>query len=205
MKRIVAASAAAVLMVLVAGCSSSSDSSSSTAAASPSPSLSAPGTSAEAVAWAGEVCTQMDRVKTSVSTLGGNLSYDITADSSALEQIQRQLTIQVLALGDAASALQTSLTKVPVDFVAANDMIVALQKSGTDTKDAANQVGEHLKAATDAGNVLSAAAEVGQAFVAAKAAFEAGQAFVSEIGSATSTANTELRAAFDAAPQCASL
>ena len=205
MKRIVTASAAAALLVLVAGCSSSGESSSSSAAASPSPSLSASGTSADAVAWAGEVCTQMDRVKTSVSALGGNLSYDITADSSALEQIQRQLTIQVLALGDAASALQTALTKVPVDFVAANDMIVGLQKTGTDTQDAASQVGAHLKAATEAGNVLSAAAEVGQAVVAAKAAFEAGQAFVSEIGNVTSTANTELRAAFDAAPQCASL
>lgn len=204
MKRIVAAAAAVALMVLAAGCSSSGDSSSS-AAASPSPSMSATGSSADAVAWAGEVCTQMDRVKTSVGALGGNLSYDMTADRSTLEQIQRQLTLQVLALGDAASALQSSLSKVPVDFVAANDMIVALQKTGADTKDAANQVGEHLKAATEAGNVLAAAAEVGQAFVAAKAAFEAGQAFVSEIGSATSTANTELRAAFDAAPQCASL
>ncbi|MDI1289912.1 MAG: hypothetical protein PSX37_08210 [bacterium] len=203
MRRIVLASAAVVLMVIATGCSSSGDAES--ASASPSPSPSASDSGADAVAWAGDVCTQMDRVKTSVSALGSNLSYDITADRSALEQIQRQLTIQVLALGDAASALQTSLTKVPVDFVAANDMVVALQKTGTDTKDAAGQVTEHLKAATEAGNVLSAAAEVGQALVAAKAAFEAGQAFVSEIGSATSTANTELRAAFDAAPQCASL
>lgn len=205
MKRMILASAAVALVVLVAGCSSSSDSESSSAAPSPSPSVSATGTGAEAIAWAGQVCTDMDRVKTSVGALGSNLSYDITADRSALDQIQRQLTIQVLALGDAASALQTTLTKVPVDFVAANDLVVVLQKSGTDTREAANQVGEHLKAATEAGNVLSAAAEVAQAFVAAKAAFEAGQAFVSEIGSATSSANTELRAAFDAAPQCASL
>jgi len=147
----------------------------------------------------------MARVKTSVSALGRNVSYDITADRSALDQIQRQLMIQVLALGEAADALQKTLTQVPVDFIAANDMVVALQKSGTDTKEAANQVGAHLSAATEAGNLLSAVAEVGQAVIAAKAAFEAGQAFVGAIGDATSTTNAELRAAFDAAPECASV
>ena len=205
MKRIGVAGAVVVLMLVTAGCSSSSDAeSSASASVAPTPTASS-SSNEEAVAWAGQVCTDMARVKTSVSALGGNLSYDISADKSALEQIQRQLTIQVLALGDAADALQTTLTQVPVDFLAANDMVVALTKSGTDTKDAANQVGEHLKAATDAGNLLSAAAEVGQALVAAKATFEAGQAFVTAIGDATSTTNAGLRAAFDAAPECAGL
>lgn len=200
MRRIVVGITVAVLMTATAACSSSSDASSS----APTPSASA-SSAATAVEWAGDVCSQMQRVKTSVSALGKNLSYDITADRSAIEQIQRQLTIQVLALGDAADALQTSLAQVPIDFVAANDMVVALTKSGTDTKDAANQVGQHLQAATEAGNVLSAAAEVGQALVAAKATFEAGQAFVTAIGEATSTTNAELRAAFDASPECQSL
>lgn len=202
MRRIVVGITVAVLMTVTAACSSSSDASSSSSA--PTPSASAAST-ATAVEWAGDVCSQMQRVKTSVSALGKNLSYDITADRSAIEQIQRQLTIQVLALGDAADALQTSLAQVPIDFVAANDMVVALTKSGTDTKDAANQVGQHLQAATEAGNVLSAAAEVGQALVAAKATFEAGQAYVTAIVDATSTTNAELRAAFDAAPECQSL
>ena len=205
MKRIVVASAVLALMLVSAGCSSSSDAESSAVATiAPTPTATS-SSNEDALVWAGQVCTDMARVKTSVSALGGNLSYDISADRSALDQIQRQLTIQVLALGDAADALQTTLTQVPVDFLAANDMVTALTKSGADTKDAANQVGEHLKAATDAGNVLSAAAELGQALIAAKSTFEAGQAFVSAIGDATSTTNAELRAAFDAAPECAAL
>jgi hypothetical protein len=63
-------------------------------------------------------------------------------------------------------------------------------------------VTSHLDAATSAGNVVGAVAEVGQAIVAAKAAFTAGQAFVSAIGDATSTATGQLKEAFDAAPQC---
>lgn len=186
--------------LLVAGCGWSSDAESASPTPSPSPTP-----TPSAVAWAGDVCTQMARVKTSVSALGSNLSFDISADRSVLDQIQRQLTIQVLALGDAADALQTSLTKVPVDIGAANDMVIALTKGGNDTKAAANQVGAHLTAATSAGNILSAVAEVGQALVAAKATFDAGQAFVAAIGDATSTTNTELRAAFDAAPECRTL
>ncbi len=205
MRRAAAIIVTAAVVLVSAGCSSSDEASpSASMSASPSPSTSE-ASNAEAVVWAGDVCTQMARVKTSVSALGGNLSYDITADRSALEQIQRQLTIQVLALGEAADALQQSLAKVPVDFVAANDMIVALTKAGGDTRSALDQVGQHIAAATEAGNVLSAAAEVGQALVAAGAAFAAGQAFVGAIGDATSTANTELRAAFDAAPECTAL
>jgi hypothetical protein len=142
-------------------------------------------------------------VKTSVGALGRNLSFDVSADRSVLDQIQRQLTIQVLALGDAADALQATLKQVPVDFVAANDLVVTLQTSGTDTKDAVDQVGEHLKAATEANDLISAAAQVGQAVLAGKAAAEAGQVFVTAIVDATSTANAQLSAAFDAAPECA--
>ena len=42
-----------------------------------------------------------------------------------LEQIQRQLTVQVLAVGDAADRLTQAVTDVPVDFQAANDLAAA--------------------------------------------------------------------------------
>lgn len=197
MRRVVVAGACAALILAVSACGSSDDASPTTASPTPTPTP-----TPASVVWAGDVCVEMDRVKTSVAALGRNLSYDVTADRSALEQIQRQLTIQVLALGDAADALQSTLVEVPVDFVAANDMVVSLTKTGGDTKEAANAVGTHLQAATAADNVLGAAAEVGQALVAAKAAFEAGQSFVAAIGDATSTTNAQLREAFDAAPQC---
>lgn len=197
MRRAGAWIAAGVLALALAGCGSSSTADSSSTSPTPTPTP-----TPASVVWAGEVCQSMDRVKASVGALGRNLSYDVTSDRSALDQIQRQLTLQVLALGDAASALQASLTQVPVDFTAANDMVATLTKSGQDTKDAAAQVQQHLSAAASGGDVITIVAEVGQAIVAAKAAYEAGQAFVSAIGSATSTAQGELKDAFDAAPAC---
>jgi hypothetical protein len=62
----------------------------------------------------------------------------------------------------------------------------------------------HLDAAGQAGNVVTGAAEVAQAIVAAKAAFEAGTAFVGAISDSTSQAQGKLKEAFDAAPQCQS-
>jgi membrane-associated protease RseP (regulator of RpoE activity) len=71
-----------------------------------------------------------------------------------------------------------------------------------DTTDAVGQVRAHLDAARSADGFLGASAEIAQAFVAAKAGFEAGSELVSIVGDAASGANTELRAAFDAAPAC---
>jgi hypothetical protein len=153
--------------------------------------------------WAGDVCVAFDDVKKAVGALGRNLSYDVSADRSALEQIDRQLRLQVLSLADSTDRLQATLREVPVDFVAANDMVTTLSKSSTDTKDAVAAVTTHLDAAVNSGSVVTSVAEIGQALVAGKAAFEAGQAFATGIGDATSTASGELKAAFDAAPQCA--
>lgn len=175
--------------------------SAATTSAAPIPS---PTPTPAAVLWAGQLCTSMDRVKGSVSSLGRNLSYDVTADRSALEQIQRQLTVQMLAVGDATQRLLTTLTAVPADFTAAAELVDTLTKAGGDTQAAVSAVQGHLSAATSAGDVLTAVSEVGQAVIAAAAAFEAGQAFVGAIGSATSDANAQLREAMDSAPQCQS-
>ena len=50
--------------------------SSASAPAVPSPTPTPP-----SVLWAGQVCTDLDRVRTSVSSLGRNLDYDVTADA----------------------------------------------------------------------------------------------------------------------------
>lgn len=195
------AAAALAAAVLLAGCSSGSDASS----ASSTPPSPTPTPTPSSVIWAGDVCVQFADVKASVAALGHNLSYDVSADASALDQIQKQLRLQVLSVADSADRLSTALKGVPVDFIAANDMVAALTKSSGDTKEAVNQVTAHLDAAANAGNVMGAAAEIGQAVVAGKAAFEAGSAFVTAITDATSKAQGDLKEAFDAAPQCQGL
>ena len=79
--------------------------------------------------WAGEVCVARDGLTAAVGALGRNLSYDVTSDRSALEQIDRQLRIQVLAVADNADRLGQALAGVPVDFEAANDLVVSVTKA----------------------------------------------------------------------------
>ncbi len=198
MRRGVALTATALLgLAVLAGCSSDDASSSPSSPAAPSPTPTpAP------VVWADGVCAARDNLNAAVSALGRNLSYDVTSDRSALEQIDRQLRIQVLSVANAAGEVQTAVAAVPVDFQAANDLVVVVDKARTDTTEAVDQVKASLDAMVNAENIVTGVAEAGKALVAGKAAFVAGQALVSSVTDAASTANDEVRAAFDAAPGC---
>ena len=194
----VALTATALLgLAVLAGCGSDDASSASSSPAAPSPTPTpAP------VVWAEGVCAARDNLNAAVSALGRNLSYDVTSDRSALEQIDRQLRIQVLSVANAAGEVQTAVAAVPVDFQAANDLVVVVDKARTDTTEAVDQVKASLDAMVNAENIVTGVAEAGKALVAGKAAFVAGQALVSSVTDAASTANDEVRAAFDAAPGC---
>ena len=196
-----AALAAAVLLgaVALAGCGSDDASSAASSAAAPSPS---PTPTPAPIGWADGVCAARDNLNAAVSALGRNLSYDVSSDRSALEQIDRQLRIQALSVANAAGELQTAVAAVPVDFQAANDLVVVVDKARTDTTEAVDQVKASLDAMLNAENVVAGVAEAGRALVAGKAAFEAGQVLVSSVTDAASSANDELQAAFDAAPGC---
>jgi methyl-accepting chemotaxis protein len=188
-----------VLLGLAAltGCGSDDGSSASSSAAAPSPTPTpAP------VVWADGVCAARDNLNAAVSALGRNLSYDVTSDRSALEQIDLQLRIQVLSVANAAGELQTAVAAVPVDFQAANDLVVTVTKAKEDTSEAVDQVKSSLDAMVNAENIVAGVAEAGKALVAGKAAFEAGQVLVSTVTDSVSTANDEVQAAFDAAPGC---
>jgi len=198
-----AAAAAAVLaaVAMLSGCGSDEASSSASVSASPSPS---PTPTPAPVVWAGEVCVARDGVSAAIGALGRNLSYDVSSDRSALEQIDRQLRIQVLAVGDSLSRLGTALQGVPVDFQAANAFVVDATKAKDDTTEALEATRTNLDAMVNADSVVSGVAAAGAALVSAKAAFEAGSALVTVVSDGISTKGGELQAAFDAAPQCQS-
>lgn len=197
MRRALAALALASITVL-AGCSSTPagvDATSASASPTPTPTP-AP------VLWANDVCIARDGVMTSVSALGRNLSYDVTSDRSALEQIDRQVRLQVVALGNAADRLGTALQAVPVDFQAANDLVVTVTKAKADLEESLAATQQHLDAMMAADSIVTGVSEATQALVSARAAFAAGQALVDTSTDAISGANSELRGAFDAAPAC---
>ena len=199
MSRRLLAAAGAVLLAALSLTACSSDSGSAEASMSPSPT---PTPTPSAVVWADGVCVARDGVTAAVSALGRNLSYDITSDRSALEQIDRQLRIQVLALGQSLDTLGTALAAVPVDFQQANDFVAAATKAKNDTAEAVSQVGTHLDAMVNADSIVTGVLEAGKALVAGKAAFEAGSALVTVVKDGTTTATGELGDAFAAAPAC---
>lgn len=200
MRRGVALAAAALLgLAALAGCGSDDASSAASSAAAPSPS---PTPTPAPVVWAGGVCEARDNLNAAVSALGRNLSYDVSSDRSALEQIDRQLRVQVLSVGNALQLLGTELQAVPVDFQAANDFVVTATKAKDDTSEAVAATQQALDAMVSADSIVTGVAEAGRALVAGKAAFEAGTTLVSVVKDGVSGANEELQAAFDAAPAC---
>ena len=196
-RRALVGAAVLATALLATGCSSAEEADSASSSPSPTPTP-----TPSSVVWAGEVCLARDNLTAAVGALGRNLSYDVTSDRSALEQIDRQLRIQVLSVADAANRVGTALTGVPVDFVAANDLVVSVTKAKDDASEAVDATTASLDAMMSADSILTGVAEAGKALVAAKAAFAAGQALVTTVADATSTATGELGEAFDAAPQC---
>lgn len=196
------AAAAVAILVLTGGsaCSSGGADAGSTPTA-PSPS---PTPTPAPILWANDVCVARDGLMTSVSALGRNLSYDVTSDRSALEQIDRQVRLQVVALGNAADRLGTALQGVPVDFTAANDLVSTVSTAKSDLEEAVAATQQHLDTMMSSDSIVTGVAEAAQALVAARAAFAAGQAMVGALTDAAGTANADLSAAFAAAPACQS-
>ena len=170
--------------------------------ASPTPSVPEPEPTPPSVLWAGRFCEDRDAVSAAVGQLGRNLSYDVGADASALDQINAQLSAQATAVSDALVKLTTTLGAVPVDFTAANELATSAMKAKQDTTEAIDATRQHLDAMVNAGNVVTGAAEAAQAVTSGKAAYEAGSTLVGLLADAASGKNDELQAAFDAAPQC---
>lgn len=200
MKRGLALAGASVLALgLLAACGSDEGAAASSPSASASPSA-AP--IPPSVVWAGDVCVARDNVGAAVAALGNNLSYDVSSDRSALDQIDRQLRIQLLVVGDSLANLGTALQGVPVDFQAANDFVVTTTKAKDDTAEALAALRQHLDAMVNADSIVTGVAQAGQAIVAAKAAFEAGSALVGVVTDGVSQRGGELQEAFDAAVPC---
>jgi hypothetical protein len=193
-KRLLAA--LAVTGLLLAGCGGSDD---ATPVATPTPS---PTPTPASVVWADGVCRARQNLNAAVAAFGRNLTYDVTSDRSALDQIDRQVRLQLLSVGQAANDLGTAVQAVPVDFQQANDFVVTVTKAKTDATQALDATRTHLDAMVHADTIITGVAEAGQALIAAKAAFAAGSTLVSTVTDGVSSAGDQVSAAFDAAPAC---
>lgn len=194
--------------VLLAGCSSeggpSSAEGSSASASAPSPTPTEPTLEEQQIAWAGEVCRTRDRLAERVGDLGRGLEFDRTLDGSLLDQLDRQLRWQVLAVASAANDLGTVLVTAPVDPLQANDWVVEFTERQQALQGAIDRTTGHLDAVGAADGLVDGLVEGGAAIGAATDALVAGQELVSTAQRASEEAQREFAPAFEAAPECAS-
>lgn len=171
----------------------------STPSASPTPALTL---EEEQALWAGRVCRSQDRLAERVGALGQNLAFDLGMDASVLDQLDRQLRVQVLSVASAANDLGAVLVTVPVDPVQANDWLVAFTEAQGRTQDAIDRTTGHLDAMLGAPDLASGLSEGVSAVSAGVEAFEAAQRLVTTAQTATEQAQEEFGPAFQAAPEC---
>lgn len=192
---------------LLAGCSSDEGESSaaqspaSTEAASPTPTR--PSREEQQVTWAGQVCVSRDRLTDRVAALGQGLEFDRALDASLLDQLDRQLRWQVLAVASAANDLGTVLVTAPVDPVQANDWVVEFTEEQQALQGAIDRTTGHLDALGTADGLVDGLVEGGAAIGAATEALSAGRELVSTAQRASEEAQQEFAPAFSAAPECA--
>lgn len=154
------------------------------------------------VEWAGRVCVARDRLTESVTSLGQNLEFDLGLDASVLDQLDRQLRLQVLGVASAANDLGTVLVTVPVDPVDANDWLVSFTEGQEELQAAVDTTTGHLDAMTSADGLADGLSEGLAAVSAGVEAFEAGKALLETAQDTYDQAREEFAPAFAAAPQC---
>lgn len=154
------------------------------------------------VEWAGRVCVARDRLTDRVATLGRNLDFDLGLDGSLLDQLDRQLRLQVLTVASAANDLGAVLVTVPVDPVDANDWLVAFTDAREDLQRAVDVTTGHLDAMTSADGLADGLSEGLAALSSGVEVFEAGKSLVTTAQDTYEQARVEFAPAFAAAPKC---
>ena len=194
--RIMISASSIVPLLVLAGCSSSSESGSSS---SESPTVS------PAAAWAESVCTAVDGLRTSVSSVGSNLTVGPSPSAGALDQLKAQLETQVASITASLEELTTTLAAVPIDLPGAEQAKASLETATNTFKasvQALIQQAQALASATTEGQALLLA---GQALGAFQAAVAAAQVFAANVETVVDQAGGELEAAFATAPSCTTL
>lgn len=192
--------------LILSGCAGEDDASSDSAVtaqssvtASPPP---VPTLEEEQALWAGRVCRSQDRLTEQVGALGRNLAFDLGLDASVLDQLDRQLRVQVLSVASAANDLGAVLVTVPVDPVQANDWLLAFTEAQKRTQETVDQTTGHLDAMLGAGDLATGLTEGASALAAGVEAFGAAQELVATAQDASDAARAQFAPAFDAAPEC---
>jgi len=194
--RVMISASGIVPLLVLGGCNSSSDSDSTS---SESPTLS------QAAAWAESVCTAVDGLRTSVSSLGSNLTVGPTPSAGALDQLKAQLGTQIASITASVDELTTTLAGVPTDLPGAEQAKASLETAANTFKTSVQTLIQQAQALESATTNSQALLLAGQALGALQAAVGAAQVFAGNVETVVDQAGGELKAAFASAPSCTTL
>ena len=189
MIRIAASGSALVLVLGLAACSGSSS-------PSESPSLSA------SAQWADSVCTSAASVQTSLDALGSDLTYDPAQGDSAVEQMKTTLRSQADQVQASVSQLSTTIAAAPVDAQGSEQVKTELTNAEKSFDESVKSAADAVQKAADAQTTKDFVSAAAEALIAVKAADASAESFTTTLTTAASGANSELSAAFAAAPSC---
>jgi hypothetical protein len=190
--RVVISAASIVALLVVGGCSSSDDSGSASASPTVSP----------AAAWAESVCTAVDGLRTSVTSLGSNLTIGPTPSAGALDQLTAQLETQLASISDSLDELTTAVAAVPTDLPGAEEAKASLEASANTFKAGVQTLTQQGQALASATAGSQAALLAGQALGALQAVVDSAGTLATNFATVVDQAGGELKAAFAAAPSC---
>lgn len=194
---------AVISAVSLAGCGTADDNADAGAAGTPVASVAAFG---PAVTWADEVCTASSALQESVRQATAGLQLDPTGPSTSLDQAKAQVSERVGAVQQSASVLDSAVGTVPAGadpelVTAQQNLRIASQRART----AVTQLGTAGRQVADAQD----ATELATALVMLKAALTATVSdvtgYLTTLRATVDSRQQAVRAAFGAAPACATV
>jgi hypothetical protein len=190
--RVVISAASIVALLVLGGCSSSDDSGSASASPTVSP----------AAAWAESVCTAVDGLRTSVTSLGSNLTIGPSPSAGALDELKAQLETQLASIAASVDELTTAVAAVPTDLPGAEQAKASLEASANTFKAGVQTLTQQGQALASATAGSQAALLAGQALGTLQAVVDSAGTLATNFATAVDQAGGELKAAFAAAPSC---
>jgi hypothetical protein len=194
--------AAAAGSVLLAGCAGDDDA----PPAPPAATSTAASTAAPAepmVAWADGVCSASEQLRTTVRDVSAAVPVEVAADTAARDQVRKELSARVTAVGEAARSLGTAVTSLPPD---ADPSVVAakneLQAASESTQEAVAGVRSAAAGVTGAANAAAVAAAVPGLRSAVATASAAVAAYGQTLRATLDSAGGAVQQAFGSAPAC---
>jgi hypothetical protein len=201
--RFLATALALMILAIATACGGANESATSTpsptATSSPSPAATPSGIGAQ---WAESVCAAANDVRSSLDAIGSDLTVDVSADASALDQVKAKLRTQAAEARTSITDLRTAIGTIPADAQGAAELKNSLGAARSDLEEKVQTVSEGVAETTAATSVRDFVPAAAQTVEAVREAKLSANAFLTTAKQAASTAGGELKASFDSAQSC---